>query len=395
MLGNQAQVAGIGTVKIPVRRHPRQFGPGAHTTMVLKDVLHVPTSLCNILCLDSDYELRTWFRPTSRDEWVKGWITDKQDQTVGYFDADHRLWSIKLSEPPYGPVVGLSKLTGGERLMVNAFWSGSERQRWKEHQAHKAHQLSRQLKDITPPKANANGSSGNPSTSSAPYTQKAQLSRQQKDATLPDATANGSGSNPATSSAPYTQKAQLSQQQKDVTPPNANANGSGGNPSTSSAPYTQKAQLSRQQKDVTPPNANANGSGGNPATSSAPSTQNAQLSQQQKDVTPPNANANAKGSGGKPPTLDAPPYTQEEKDWLKKNYSGEFMFMRRHGLKHRRKEDHEEGRRIARAMMRADEERPKTLLKAPSQNPRRNQRRNERKRQARVAKAWAKHVAGG
>lgn len=50
------------------------------------------------------------------------------------------------------------------------------------------------------------------------------------------------------------------------------------------------------------------------------------------------------------------PYTKEEKDWLKRNWGGEFKFLIAYGLSIYDDDDREEGRRIARAMMAADED---------------------------------------
>ena len=52
-----------------------------------------------------------------------------------------------------------------------------------------------------------------------------------------------------------------------------------------------------------------------------------------------------------PSYRDDYPLTDEEKDWLKKNYGGEFNFLHTHGLKMHDEEDREQGRRIVRAMM--------------------------------------------
>lgn len=49
-----------------------------------------------------------------------------------------------------------------------------------------------------------------------------------------------------------------------------------------------------------------------------------------------------------------PPYTQEEKAWLKKHFDGEFKFLRDYGLSIYEDEDREEGRRIARGCMESE-----------------------------------------
>lgn len=50
------------------------------------------------------------------------------------------------------------------------------------------------------------------------------------------------------------------------------------------------------------------------------------------------------------------PYTDEEKEWLKENWGGEFRFLRAHLLKIHDEEDRAEGRRIVRAMMHASDD---------------------------------------
>jgi hypothetical protein len=45
------------------------------------------------------------------------------------------------------------------------------------------------------------------------------------------------------------------------------------------------------------------------------------------------------------------PYTDEERQWLKDNWDGEFRFLTAHGLKIHDEEDRADGRRIVRAMM--------------------------------------------
>ncbi|KAK4157175.1 hypothetical protein C8A00DRAFT_29886 [Chaetomidium leptoderma] len=70
---------------------------------------------------------------------------------------------------------------------------------------------------------------------------------------------------------------------------------------------------------------------------------------------------NSTGKGGENRKDDAnaapsAPYTQEEKDWLERNWGGEFNFLRCYSLSIHKDEDRDEGRRIARAMMEQDEQ---------------------------------------
>ncbi|KAK0655096.1 hypothetical protein B0T16DRAFT_318492, partial [Cercophora newfieldiana] len=50
-------------------------------------------------------------------------------------------------------------------------------------------------------------------------------------------------------------------------------------------------------------------------------------------------------------TVDAAPYTAEEKQWLNRHFGGEFKFLMAYGLSIYKEEDREEGRHIVRAMM--------------------------------------------
>ncbi|KAK4205138.1 hypothetical protein QBC40DRAFT_249529 [Triangularia verruculosa] len=56
-----------------------------------------------------------------------------------------------------------------------------------------------------------------------------------------------------------------------------------------------------------------------------------------------------------PADNSAPPYTTEEKRWLRVHFDGEFKFLQMYGLSIYDEEDREEGRRIVRAMMAYDE----------------------------------------
>lgn len=57
-----------------------------------------------------------------------------------------------------------------------------------------------------------------------------------------------------------------------------------------------------------------------------------------------------------PNSSSEPPYTQAEKQWLKDHWDGEFKFLRAYGLSIYKEEDREEGRAIARAMIKGDTE---------------------------------------
>ena len=50
----------------------------------------------------------------------------------------------------------------------------------------------------------------------------------------------------------------------------------------------------------------------------------------------------------------SPPYTAKEKRWLKKNFGGEFRFLRMYALSIYDEDEREEGRAIARGFMEHD-----------------------------------------
>jgi hypothetical protein len=56
------------------------------------------------------------------------------------------------------------------------------------------------------------------------------------------------------------------------------------------------------------------------------------------------------------PPCTVPPYTAEEKRWLKKHWGGEFHFLLAYQLRIYDEEDREQGRLTARALMEADED---------------------------------------
>ncbi|KAI1873173.1 uncharacterized protein JN550_003426 [Neoarthrinium moseri] len=60
------------------------------------------------------------------------------------------------------------------------------------------------------------------------------------------------------------------------------------------------------------------------------------------------------GSNDNNKSADAPPYTREERAWLKDNYRGEFHFVNSYELSIHSDADQEEGRRIARGLIESD-----------------------------------------
>ncbi|KLU93062.1 hypothetical protein MAPG_12003 [Magnaporthiopsis poae ATCC 64411] len=128
------EALGIGDVHLPVKLFPKRSGPGAHGTLHLRDVLHVPTSVCNIIGSPGtgDYSGITF--AGLGDDGKDGAITAQNGRRLGYF-VGRRLMVLKLSGPPIGPAVGPSALETGTHYMIGATWPDSERQRWAAAQA--------------------------------------------------------------------------------------------------------------------------------------------------------------------------------------------------------------------------------------------------------------------
>jgi hypothetical protein len=59
----------------------------------------------------------------------KGSISDREGRVVAHFDPRHPLFAVKLRGPPVGPAA----ICEGDLVIVNAFWSREERERWEEY----------------------------------------------------------------------------------------------------------------------------------------------------------------------------------------------------------------------------------------------------------------------
>ncbi|RMZ81743.1 hypothetical protein DV738_g2120, partial [Chaetothyriales sp. CBS 135597] len=124
-------VVGVGVVVLRVKKGPNRTGPDAHADLVLKEVLHCPSSLCNIIGLPDDFK-ETYYVKSDRMGETMGRIKDKDGRSVAYFGSKDRMFQVQLSEPPVGPVVGPSVIEGDWALTVNAFWFEKERARWED-----------------------------------------------------------------------------------------------------------------------------------------------------------------------------------------------------------------------------------------------------------------------
>jgi hypothetical protein len=128
MMGTRLPVRGVGTVSLPVQRVPGAQGPGSQATLELRTVLHVPSAMCNIIGpLGDDGYSATVGNFGNR----QGYITDcSSDDDVAYFVPGHSLLSVKLMDPPSGPVVGPSVFSSSGHYLIHALWSDDEQRRW-------------------------------------------------------------------------------------------------------------------------------------------------------------------------------------------------------------------------------------------------------------------------
>lgn len=128
---NHSPVLGIGTVEIPTKRSPNLSGKPSHGSLQLKEVLHVPEALCNIIgqpIASSDgYRVEMSFGEKSN-----GSIKDGQGKNIAYFDPNSPLFAIKVKDLPTGPKLGPHVLRKGGMYMISCRWDSTEKQKWEE-----------------------------------------------------------------------------------------------------------------------------------------------------------------------------------------------------------------------------------------------------------------------
>lgn len=133
MMKEPLAAVGIGTVELLTKRTPDSTEQESHGILRLKNVLHTPSCLCNIIGapIGTDYSLMVG----GNDGVLKGWIKDMEDKPVAYFDATRPLFQVKLLDPPVGLRVGPHALSTGGVFMINIHWSDSERAKWEAYKA--------------------------------------------------------------------------------------------------------------------------------------------------------------------------------------------------------------------------------------------------------------------
>ncbi|KAF1730989.1 hypothetical protein CRV24_009061 [Beauveria bassiana] len=129
----QLEVIGIGTVELPVKRRPDARGAQSHGVLRLRNVLHVPSGLCNVVggkaLLAADYLVRRGPGGGGIRE-----ISDKNDgAVVAYLHQPNarlggRHLQVRLSGPPIGPRLGPSPFVKGESYSFSARWHDDARE---------------------------------------------------------------------------------------------------------------------------------------------------------------------------------------------------------------------------------------------------------------------------
>lgn len=127
---HETEVLGVGDVKLDVQTHDNQTGPGSHRTILLRDVLFVPTAVCNLLGrpILKDFGLVT--------ESSTGRLTDQAGEPAGIIDGP-RLLRLRL----VGMNAAETCLRADTMCMINALWSDAERARYQARQVHEANTL--------------------------------------------------------------------------------------------------------------------------------------------------------------------------------------------------------------------------------------------------------------
>ncbi|KAH7114157.1 hypothetical protein B0J13DRAFT_681628 [Dactylonectria estremocensis] len=101
--------------------------------MTLRNVLHIPTGICNVIgspILDQ-YDIHTG----SSVQNTKGTIIDKQGRTVAYFDPHDKFFQVRFSGPPVGPRVGPMPFDPSAMYWMNVRWADGEREKWEASRA--------------------------------------------------------------------------------------------------------------------------------------------------------------------------------------------------------------------------------------------------------------------
>lgn len=113
------EVQGIGDVQLEVKNSSSRKGRKSHNTITLKDVLYVPSAVCNILGMPSQRDFRVIVGPSS------GKLKDLHtDETLAILDH------VKLLKLRLVGQTGYKTSLEKDCYYIIAQWSDAERARW-------------------------------------------------------------------------------------------------------------------------------------------------------------------------------------------------------------------------------------------------------------------------
>lgn len=131
--GGSVEVIGMGTVNLATVSLPFQTRPNPHSSLRLKNVLHAPAMLCNIIGSPVSDNYTVMCGPNTSE--MSGFIVKNADGSVmAYFKPMRQgpwLYQIQLGEPPLGHEFGISPLCPNGLYLIHAFWSQRERHRFE------------------------------------------------------------------------------------------------------------------------------------------------------------------------------------------------------------------------------------------------------------------------
>ncbi|KAM3443463.1 hypothetical protein NHJ13734_001873 [Beauveria thailandica] len=117
-------VIGIGTVRLPVKISPDP-GNREHGVVTLRNVLHAPKSLCNMIGLPFHRDYHSIIAPRLPVNEFH-----LPDGTPAGFFKNERFTQLRLSGPPIGPHVGPSPFKPQCKYWLRADWPDAERDKW-------------------------------------------------------------------------------------------------------------------------------------------------------------------------------------------------------------------------------------------------------------------------
>ncbi|KAJ2980114.1 hypothetical protein NQ176_g2835 [Zarea fungicola] len=97
-----------------------------HSTLKLRNVLHVPSTVCNIIGQPIEDE----YGVVLSGDRKSGRITLRDGSPVAFFSPEARFLEVRLSGPPIGPRVAESPFQPGMQYNMTVIWPSSEREKW-------------------------------------------------------------------------------------------------------------------------------------------------------------------------------------------------------------------------------------------------------------------------